>query len=405
MDLNTVLMRKQAGAWDYYSVVPVKQNNGWVYDSVTKSAIPSQYYFGNTGSYDDDHSVSLYDEDEFNQLASRYNGNDFDFQAYNSSGRDLGRYAANQMHAQRGANTQQQNINDYNRRAAEVDNYKNTQWKEYQAVMDRVRAQNAAQRPQAGAQMSNPYGDGSINTASYTPDRAVTKSITSSTAAPVQNNTTGFTASNSKPLTLGGSPDFSTGSDWMYDQNIPDFSAPHHTNPNTAAAPVVKKKKKKKRRVAGVGAAVGSAPADPGGHITRDQALMLLHKGYSPNSRGGFTQSYDNPLTRDHLTRMNDDPNYNPFGHYSKSQAENIISNSYKSERTLLPATGKYYELKDPLQARQYYADRAKHKASLDPNSAEYKRLYPSSRKYTPQQIKKQNDYAAKYGYIPGHLM
>lgn len=390
MDLDTFLMRKQAGAGDYHSVVPVKQNNGWVYDSVTKSAIPSQYYFSNMGSYDNDNSVSLYDEDEFNQLASRYNGNDFDFQAYRDSGRDLSRYAANQMQAQRGANTRQQNVNDYNRRAAEVDNYKNTQWKEYQALMKRVNAGNVQQKPQAGTQMNNPYGDGSINTPSYTPNPKVTSQITSS--APTSSTTA------SKPLTLGGSPDFGVNTSWLYNNNTPDFSAPQHTN----ATPVAKKRSKRKRR--GVGAAISSAPADPGGHITRDQALMLLHKGYTPTSIGGFAQSYDNPLTKDHMKRMQDDPNYNPFGHYSKAQADRIIGNSYKSERTLLPATGKHYDLKDPLQAREYYRDLAQHKASLDPNSAEYKRLYPST-KYTPEQIKMQNRAAAKRGYIPGHLM
>lgn len=360
MDLNTFLMRKQAGVGDYHSVVPVKQNNGWVYDSVTKSAIPSQYYFSNMGSYDNDNSVSLYDEDEFNQLASRYNGNDFDFQAYRDSGRDLSRYAANQMQAQRGANIRQQNVNDYNRRAAEVDNYKNTQWKEYQALMNRVNAGNAQQKPQAGTQMSNPYGDGSINTPSYTPNSRVTSSApTSSTAA-------------SNPLALGGSPDFGV------------------------------KRSKRKRR--GVGAAISNVPDDPGGHISRDQALMLLHKGYTPTSIGGFAQSYDNPLTRDYMKRMQDDPNYNPFGHYNKAQADRIIGNSQKSERTLLPATGKHYDLKDPLQAREYYRDLAQHKASLNPNSAEYKRLYPST-KYTPEQIRRQNRAAARLGYIPGHLM
>jgi hypothetical protein len=55
--------------------------------------------------------------------------------------------------------------------------------------------------------MNNPYGDDSINVPSYTPNAAVTKSITSSAPAP--------TPEASKPLTLGGSPDFSAGSSWL----------------------------------------------------------------------------------------------------------------------------------------------------------------------------------------------
>lgn len=364
MDLNTFLMRKQAGAWDYHSVVPVKQNNGWVYDSVTKSAIPAQYYFNNTGSYDDDHSVSLYDEDEFNQFASKYDGNTFDFQAYNSSGRDLGRY-----------NARKENLDDAARREAEVKAYEDSaQWREYQEVMKRNNAANTNTQ-QTGASVTAPGVTvdraGAILQSTYN-SGAPTTTATTETPAPGSTATPGVTP------------------------------APGSTPPTTGKKTVTQPKKP-----TGVGSTVGNttttAPKDPGGHISRDQALMLLHKGYSPTSIGGWTQAYDNNLTGEHLAKMKADPNYNPFSHYNKSQADRIINKSTTPE--IMNFNNKKYDLKDPLQAREYQAARAKHKASLDPNSAEYKRLYPSNNKrLIPAQIAKQNRYAANYGYIPGHL-
>lgn len=373
MDLNTFLMRKQASpAGGPYNISNVRESNGWVYDPVTKSAIPVQEYYRYGQSYGDENSVSLQGEDEFNQFASKYDGNTFDFQAYNAGGRDLGRYDANQMHAQRAAQIRQENEADAARRDAEAANYENSaQWQEYKALMARRSKTNP--QPGAGASQNNVYGDG-VPAPTGTPD------ATTAPAAPPAAPPADKGAPATPPATT------TTG--------VTDASAPG--TPATSG-----KNPKKQKSIAGVGPAVGSAtvPKDTGGHISRDQALMLLHQGYAPTSIGGWTQAYDSTLPGEHLARMKQDSNYNPFGHYTKQQADRIISNSTTPET--MNFNGTKYNLKDPLEARKYQAARAAYKAKLDPNSAEYKRLFPSNKRYTVNQLKQQDAAAARLGYIP----
>lgn len=363
MDLNTFLMRKQASsAGGPYNISNVKESNGWVYDPVTKSAIPVQEYYNGAQSYGDENSVSLQGEDEFNQFASKYDGNTFDFQAYNSSGRDLGRYDANQMHVQRGAKIQQENNADAARRAAEAEAYKNSaQWKEYQEVMKRNNAANTQTQQPAAGTPQDVYGNEikvnpGASSATTTGDNDIT--TTGTTAATTTGDNTTLTTTTSTPTTTTGVGD-----------------------------KVGKTTRQRK------------APVDRGGHISRDQALMLLHQGYSPTSIGGWTQAYDSTLPREHLDRMKQDPNYNPFSHYNKRQADRIINNSTTPE--IMNFDNTKYNLKDPLDARKYQAARAAYKAKLDPNSAEYKRLFPSDKRYTVKQLKQQDAAAARFGHIP----